>query len=72
MDHISNGTVYFLSCIDVTLQSDEMRLLHRLTCQCIQFLSKESYLREEGLFRVPGNLVKLKQIRQKFLSGKRL
>eukprot|EP00117_Sycon_ciliatum_P014483 scpid72866/ scgid14725/ Rho GTPase-activating protein 24; Filamin-A-associated RhoGAP; RAC1- and CDC42-specific GTPase-activating protein of 72 kDa; Rho-type GTPase-activating protein 24; RhoGAP of 73 kDa; Sarcoma antigen NY-SAR-88; p73RhoGAP len=48
-------------------RSDEVRALHHLTTQCCAYLVRGTSVNEEGLFRVPADLNKIKQMRQQVL-----
>lgn len=40
-----------------------------LVVQCVAYLNREHVLKEEGLFRIPGDLAIIKSYRQKFVAG---
>ena len=40
-----------------------------LVVQCVAYLNREHVLKEEGLFRIPGDLAAIKKIRQQFIAG---
>ena len=44
-------------------------IIHPIVVQCVAYLNKESVLKEEGLFRIPGDVAVIKQLRERFING---
>ena len=44
-------------------------IVHPLVIKCVAYLNKETVLKEEGLFRIPGDVAVIKKLRERFLSG---
>ena len=44
-------------------------VVHPLVVQCVAYLNREHILKEEGLFRIPGDLAAIKRIRHHFIAG---
>lgn len=44
-------------------------IINPIVIRCVAYLNKESVLKEEGLFRIPGDVAAIKQLREKFIAG---
>ena len=64
--------------MDLSLKSDipccytdplPQGIVHPIVIKCVAYLNKESVLKEEGLFRIPGDVAVIKQLRERFISG---
>ena len=53
-------------CVDPLPQG----IIHPIIVKCVAYLNKESVLKEEGLFRIPGDVAVIKRLRERFLAGK--
>ncbi|XP_011410242.1 PREDICTED: pollen-specific leucine-rich repeat extensin-like protein 1 [Amphimedon queenslandica] len=64
--HRPNPTTYNSERYPETLSTG---IVDPLLVQCISYLNKEDILKEPGLFRIPGDLSIIKQLRRQFVAG---
>ena len=65
----SHLTTYFLPPLLLLSDPLPQGIIPPLVVQCVAYINRDSVLREQGLFRIPGDVATIRRIRSDFVRG---